>query len=214
MRDITEFYQSDIYKKVIDHYDRVYTDSEVESTKSWWSQTRVWDSYKITSIEPFYYIWKVQQTAQNKTVLDYGCGPNDFKKFWTNIYGVDRLDFSEGSFFPLPDLVSSNFLDEDQKEKYFGIIAICSLHFVGKDSIIQNMNKLLDKLSTGCRAYMTFNTPRIAEAQKEPFSYTELEEEISNHYPNNDYKILELIAKEPKGFLGKEGNVKVLIEKV
>ena len=93
-----DFYKTDIYKQVIGHYDLVIEDMDKELQLDWWSQTRVWDSYKITSPE-FYYIWQVQQTAQGRTVLDYGCGTNEFKKFWPNIYGVDPLSFSNGSFF-------------------------------------------------------------------------------------------------------------------
>ena len=89
-----DFYKTDIYKQVIGHYDRVIEDIDKESQLDWWSQTRIWDSYKITSLEPFYYIWQVQQTAQSKPVLDYGCGPNEFKQFWPNIYGVDRLSLN------------------------------------------------------------------------------------------------------------------------
>ena len=76
------------------------------------------------------------------------------------------------------------------------------------------MNKLLDMLSSGCRAYMTFNTARISEASNEPFSAHELGEVISTHYSHKDFKIIEMVARKPMGFLGKEGNVKVLLEKV
>jgi len=213
MRDIEEFYQTDIYKKVIGDFDHVYEDPYNEAEKDWWKQTRVWDFQKITAIDPFYYIWKVQQTANNRKVLDFGCGANFFKTYWPNIHGVDKLSFSDGSFFPLPDEVSKDYIDTN-KETFFGIIAICSLHFVQKDSIISNMNKLLDMLSSGCRAYMTFNTARISEAQNQPFSAGELEKVISTHYPHKDFRIIEMVAREPMGFLGKEGNVKVLLEKV
>ena len=76
------------------------------------------------------------------------------------------------------------------------------------------MNKLLERLSSGCRAYMTFNTERISEAQNQPFSAGELEKVISTNYSQTEYRILELTASEPMGYLGKEGNVKVLLEKV
>jgi len=213
MHHLAEFYKTDIDEKVSGHYDRVIEDVAKESQLDWWSQTRVWDSYKITSLEPFYYIWQVQQTAQNKTVLDYGCGPNEFKKFWPNIYGVDRLSFSNGSFFGLPDKVSDNYV-HNIDQTFFGIIAICSLHFVEKSAIILNMNKLLERLSSGCRAYMTFNTERISEASKDAFSYRDCEKMISTNYSQTRFKILELEASEPMGYLGKEGNVKVLLEKV
>ena len=213
MRHLADFYKTDIYKQVIGHYDRVIEDMDKESQLDWWSQTRVWDSYKITSLEPFYYIWQVQQTAQDRTVLDYGCGPNEFKKFWPNMYGVDRLSFSNGSFFGLPDKVSNNFI-HDNRQTFFGIVAICSLHFVEKNAIIKDMNKLLERLSSGCRAYMTFNTERISEASKDAFSYRDCEKMISTNYSQTEYRILELTASEPMGYLGKEGNVKVLLEKV
>ena len=213
MYDLKEFYKTDIYKKVIGDFDHVYEDPSSESNKDWFKQTRVWDYQKITSIEPFYYIWKVQQTANNKKVLDYGCGANFFKTYWPNIHGVDKLSFSDGSFFPLPDEISKDYINTN-KETFFGIIAICSLHFIEKDSIISYMNKLLDMLSSGCRAYMTFNTARISEASNEPFSAHELGKVISTHYSHKDFKIIEMVAREPMGFLGKDGNVKVLLEKV
>ena len=213
MRHLADFYKTDIYKQVIGHYDRVIEDPAKEVDLDWWSQTRVWDSYKITNLEPFYYIWQVQQTAQGNPVLDYGCGPNEFKQFWPNIYGVDRLSFSNGSFFSLPDEVNDDFINTTDKT-FFGIIAICSLHFKQKNAIIQDMNKLLERLSSGCRAYMTFNTERISEASKDAFSYRDCEKMISTNYSQTEYKILELTASEPMGYLGKEGNVKVLLEKV
>lgn len=218
MRHLNSFFQTDIYKKIVYRYDYIYHDVEKEVSKDWFTQTRVQQHYRITDIAPWYYVWQVMEKANNKPVLDFGCGAHIFKNYWPNIIGIDSKDFSDSSFFPLPDKVTDGLIGDIDNgsfsENLYGIIAICSLHFGSVDSIIGKMNSLQTRLATGCRMYVAINTERTRENSNSSKTYQETFDMISTYCSHNKLNILESDVKPPMGYRGEEGNVKMLLEKV
>ena len=109
--------------------------------------------------------------------------------------------------------MNDDFINTTDKT-FFGIIAICSLHFGSVDSIIGKMNSLQARLATGCRMYVAINTERTRENSNSSKTYQETFDMISTYCSHNKLNILESDVKPPKGYRGDEGNVKMLLEKV
>lgn len=106
----------------------------------------------------FYYI-KYLLDINPTSVIDIGCGPNMFKTFIPNLYGID-LDH------PLAD-AQVEFTSEYaqlHKEKYGAAMAINSLHWTTIDKFERTIYDFASVISPGGRGFITFNLSRMMSA--------------------------------------------------
>lgn len=206
MESLEQFKSTDLYQKMLDHFDHVVEDMATEDG-SFFNETRRQGLVRWTSLDIFYRIWLVQQASQGQKILDFGAGPNLLSK-WFDIYAVDKDIWKEPSV--LCDY-TGDFRQFKTMERFGGGIALCSLHYWTKDVIIDLMGRMMDHIvdEPGRRLYCTFNTNRL----KEPVSANSLSALISSYCSQKDWEVIYTFAREPKGFYGYDGNVQIMAER-
>ena len=95
MESLEQFKSSDLYQKIIDHFDYVVEDVATEDGM-FFTETRRQGLIRWTSLDVFYRIWLVQQASKGQKILDFGAGPNLLSK-WFDIYAVDKDVWKEPS---------------------------------------------------------------------------------------------------------------------
>jgi hypothetical protein len=207
METLEQFKSTDLYQRMLNHFDYVVEDMATEDGQ-FFDETRRQGLVSWTSLDIFYRIWLVEQGCKQGTkILDFGAGPNLLSK-WFDIYAVDKDVWKEPSV--LCDY-TGDFRTFKTMERFGGGIALCSLHYWTKDVIIELMSRMMDHIveEPGRRLYCTFNTSRLKEA----VSPNALAEQISSYCSQKNWEVIYTFAREPKGFYGYDGNVQIMAER-
>ena len=89
METLEQFKSTDLYQRMLNHFDYVVEDMATEDGQ-FFDETRRQGLVSWTSLDIFYRIWLVEQGCKQGTkILDFGAGPNLLSK-WFDIYAVDK----------------------------------------------------------------------------------------------------------------------------
>ena len=121
-----------------------------------------WLHRGFVPLDSFFMIDYMVQRTNVFPIIDIGCGMNLFKHFF-NVIGLDKLPTADidGHF-------DEDFV-KDNKNKYGGAIAICSLHFTPIQEFKNRIQWLADIIIPGGYGYATYNVPRLIERTDQKF---------------------------------------------
>jgi hypothetical protein len=106
----------------------------------------------IVDILPFYYLDYLALERED-FVLDLGCGVNPFKKFVTNLQG---LDADKNANYDILDHFDADYV-QGHKGIWSKIIAINSIHFAPITQVAYQLNLLAELLENNGRAFVATN---------------------------------------------------------
>lgn len=150
--------------------------------------------YRVTFRDIFYYIsWLYDNDP--KSVLDWGCGDNIFKRWFPNMIGADLRHYT--CFNNKPDLFVSN-IDEfyrDNKEKFDCGMALNSIHFCDYNTFQKNLLNCMNFITTGGRFLFLINYSALFKNNvhtlgKSPLNLNMYDERIYNFIESTGYKIV------------------------
>ena len=174
----TQFKDSDTYQKLIEDFDLVYFHKEWYAPESYYTGTGTKPSEHTTprqefanppvaqsmfSAIPFYYIDWLQQSKPSK-IYDLGCGWNIFKRYYTNIIGIDPT-FADAD---MHGVVDSAYIKEHQ-EYFESVFSINALHFIPLSGMKKRVSNFASMIKPGGRGWLTMNAMRMLERDTDVF---------------------------------------------
>ena len=157
---LEKFKQTPYYRKATTLYDHVISSHQEMSVlkaalhHSVYERGRfIGEEYKIFDIIPHYYIQFLLE-ASPESILDIGCGENNFKKIYPNIIGMDAdPDNPKSDVF---DYFDDGYVAGHQS-MYDAVMTINTIHFSSIDSIKQRLLMISQLLKPGGRAFVSTN---------------------------------------------------------
>jgi len=150
-----EFQNSTLYQQILSDFDIVLWDKNVGEVPS--LTPRQLRGERIFTLAPFYYLNKLVETNP-KEIHDIGCGWNIFKKYITNIIGVDfRAKYADKQAFVNEYYVTTH------KECFESAFSICSLHYGSLVNLEKSINDFVSMIKTNGRGFLSLNLARMIE---------------------------------------------------
>jgi hypothetical protein len=157
------FESTDIYRSVIEDYDNLWWEQQVKFFDRLTPRQSVSTLTRGFSMIPFYYLQPLLE--KNPTLIyDLGCGANMFKKYITNIVGVDR-NGDQICYPDIEDQVDSKYIDAHQN--YFeSVFSINALHFRPLSNLRLIYEEFISMVKPGGRGFLSVNMQRMLEREQ------------------------------------------------
>ena len=179
-----DFEKTDIFKKIKNQFEII--------NNIWWdpypTPRKIFEQ-KMISLLPFYFIDNFL-CKNNDKILDIGCGMNEFKNFYSNIFGVDPFYEQYRD-----DKLNKEFWKSNYK-KWNNIMSINALHFIPIKMLSQRIIQFHNLLNTNGVGYLALNYSRLRKhgvtnlTDQQPSDYN-----AENDFTGKAYAIEEQIKK-------------------
>ena len=116
-------------------------------------------------------------------ILDVGCGYNEFKKYFSNLEGIDLANINADW---VGDILDYPALDNT----YDVILALGSINFIDKQTVHKQMSWIADKLKVGGSIFMRVNPSYPPSSAISDKFYTWTIEDIHQVAIQNNLQIL------------------------
>ena len=150
-----KFEKTNIFKKIKDQFETI--------NNTWWNLNltpRGIFEQKTISLLPFYFIDNFL-CKNNDKILDIGCGMNQFKNYYSNIFGID----------PNYEQYRDGELDKEfwklNYKKWNCIMSINALHFIPVKMLAQRIKQFHSLLNDNGVSYLALNYSRLETTSDE-----------------------------------------------
>jgi hypothetical protein len=175
-----QFESTEIYRSVIADYDNLWWDQKVTFFDTLTPRQAV-STPTIQmgfSMIPFYYLQPLLEKNPD-IIYDLGCGANMFKKYITNIIGVDRSG-DQICYPDIEDQVDANYIKAHQN--YFeSVFSINALHFRPLSELRLIYEEFISMVKPGGRGFLSVNLQRMIQKETNTFLKMELENEYKSY---------------------------------
>lgn len=171
-------------------------------------------------VKAIYYI-NIVASIPHQQLYDLGCGWNIFKRYFSNIVGVDKsrpvgnVWQSRKSYADIISTVNAEYIAE-HRDSFSAVMSICALHFRPLEEIDIIVSEFTSMIAPGGRGYLSLNTPHLLEVSKifntntnpsiiDSFIRTELGKMQIN------FLVVDIDLTRPNDII--EGNINLVIEK-
>lgn len=154
---------TDLDEKLKDYYDYI-ADYDPEPKEKLTPRSTSGD-FRSTSRDIFYYIsWLYDNNP--KSVLDFGCGQSQWKKWFPNIFRVDVKDWAYTDIDLVVEIHKIYEFIEHRKQQFDCGMAINSIHFGNFENVIDNIHKCMSLVKPKGRFLFTINMKMILSYSK------------------------------------------------
>lgn len=163
-------------------YDPIAFERDIRSSRHWptiqklqdrgvqISYARTWDSksfteHLVTPREYYYYprltvcsLYYIDYLAKTnpQQIVDIGCGLNNWKEFYPNIYGIDAAHVNADRMEIFDDRFSQR-----NSNTFEAAFTIGGITFISLSSLENQMLSFINIIKSGGRGYMSFNLGRM-----------------------------------------------------
>lgn len=158
-----QFESTEIYRSVIKDHDNLWWDQKVNFFDSLTPRQSLSTFTRGFSMIPFYYLQPLLE--KNPTsIYDLGCGANMFKKYITNIIGVDKSG-DQLCYPDIEDQVDVKYINAHQN--YFeSVFSINALHFRPLSDLRLIYEEFISMVRLGGRGFLSVNIQRMLEREQ------------------------------------------------
>lgn len=158
---LKEFSQTEIYKKLTQHYRHMFSDQNDVDVDIDYSSGEEFprsnlENASICVYSQFYYLGLIQENNP-EVIADVGCGGNLIKKYIPNVVGFDKTPFADHY-----EWFDKNFIDNHYQE-FGSAFSVNAIHFISLVEFANRINDFGKIIKPNGLGFVAFNLLRMIE---------------------------------------------------